>query len=140
VTGTFDPVEFDASSRVEEVFQRQIERLGDHAFDATVVRDAAPGVRMLVATRAVEGQVDNGGWAAVFYNEVDGLLEPAIAGYRRLGLDRHAALAERISQHGFKAGDNDAIWEKFDDEWFALPSAELARAEYIESHPEEFGD
>jgi hypothetical protein len=94
---------------------------------------------MLIATRGIEGTVDNGGWVSVFYNDVDGLLPLAIEGYELLGLTEHATLAARVLQHGFKDGaDDDAEWQAFDDEWFALPSAGRVRAEFIGDQPSEF--
>src|SRR3712207_4593084 len=114
---TSDAAEFEAFAVVEPVFQAEVERLGAGAFDAERLAAESPAVRMLIATRAIDGQVSNGGWPAVFYNEVVPLLPAAIEGYRLLGLDEHARLAERIREHDFDpdAEDDDA-WEAFDAE------------------------
>jgi hypothetical protein len=97
---------------------------------------------MLVATRNIDAQVDNGGWPAVFYNGADGLLEAAIAGYRLLALDGHARVARLAFEHGWTEPTDDApddpAWEMYDAEWLGLPDSEVARAEYIRDHPGEF--
>jgi hypothetical protein len=128
----------DDFALVEERFQAVIDRIGDRAFEPGQLTEQPPGVRMLVATRAIEGQVDNGGWPAVFYNQVDGLLPLAIEGYGLLGLPEHASLAAQIGKHGFQDGaDDDADWGAFDAAWLALSSAETARAAYIRDHPDD---
>jgi hypothetical protein len=116
-----------------------VERSGDQAFEPRTLAGRPPAVRMLIATRAIEGQVDNGGWPAVFYNRADDLLPFAIEGYGLLGLVDHATLAARILEHGFRDGANDdADWNDFDEAWSALPSPDAARADYLRSHPAEF--
>lgn len=123
---------------VEERFQAAIDRIGDQAFEPSRLTQQPPAIRMLIATRAIEGQVDNGGWPAVFYNQVDGLLPLAIEGYGLLGLLGHASLASQIGEHGFRDGaDDDADWDVFDAAWFALSSAEDARAAYLRDHPDD---
>ena len=129
----------DVGLEVEDVFQATVDRIGERAFEPETLRRQSPAMRMLIATRAIEGQVDNGGWVAVFYNGVNGLLPLAIEGYELLGLTEHATSAARVLQHGFRDGaDDDAEWRAFDDEWFALPSAERARAVFIRDHRSEF--
>jgi hypothetical protein len=128
----------DDFALVEERFQAVIDRIGDRAFEPGQLTEQPPGVRMLVATRAIEGQVDNGGWPAVFYNQVDGLLPLAIEGYGLLGLLDHASLASQVGEHGFRDGaDDDAEWDAFDAAWFALSSAETARAAYLRGHSDD---
>ena len=134
-----DPV--GGSDHVEEIFQRLVDEHPD-VFDPEVLASRPPATRMLIATRVIEGQVDNGGWPAVFYNAADGLLPAAIEGYRLLGLEGHANLAERIRAHGWTEPTDDRpddpAWETYDAEWFGLPDSEVARAEYIRAHPAEF--
>jgi hypothetical protein len=128
------------SDHVEEVFQRLVDEDPD-VFDPEVLASRPAATRMLIATRVIEGQVDNGGWAAVFYNAADDLLSAAIEGYRLLGLEDHASLAERIRAHGTEPTDDwpdDPAWVMYDAEWFGLPDSEVARAEYIRAHPAEF--
>lgn len=127
---------------VEPVFQQVVERVRN-VFDPDVLARYSAPIRMLIATRLIDGQVDNGGWPAVFYNEALGLLPEAIQGYRLLGLGEHAALAERIQAHGWtQPTDNrpdDPAWGTFDAEWLALDDVEAARARYIRGHPADFG-
>ena len=126
---------------VERAFQAVVEH-DVNVFDSTVLETYPPGVRMLIATRVIEGQVDNGGWPAVFFNSVDGHISAAIEGYRLLGLDHHAALAERVQSHGWIAPDgetpDDPAWAAYEAAWFGLPDAEDARARYIRDHPGDF--
>jgi hypothetical protein len=137
----FDAADFEAFETVEPVFQATIERLGpERAFDPADLAAQPPAVAMLVATRAVEGQIENGGWPAVFYNNVDGLLPLAIDGYRLLGLASHAEVAERTAAHGFDLdADEDDLWRAIDEEWAALPSAERRRAAFIREHRADLG-
>jgi hypothetical protein len=132
----------DAFGIVEPVFQDVIERYPG-IFDPESLAMHPPATRMLIATRAIDAQVDNGGWPAVFYNSAVDLLPAAIEGYRLLGLERHAALASRIAEHGWiePTGESpdDPSWEAFDAEWFALEDAEAARARFIREHPTAFG-
>lgn len=133
------PVDADDGAFVEESFQAAVERIGDGAFEPATLAGQPPAIRMLIATRAVEGEVDNGGWPAVFYNAMDGLLPLAIEGYSLLGLADHATLGSRVLGHGFRDGaDDDADWTNFDEAWSALPSPDAARAAYIRTHPAEF--
>ena len=128
---------------VERTFQAIIEH-DDGVFDPEHLRSCPEGVRILIATRVIEGQVNNGGWPAVFYNGADGHLAGAIDGYRRLGLDEHASIAARVLAHGWtepKDGEPaDDVWEAFDGAWFRLPDPETARARYIREHPGNFYD
>jgi hypothetical protein len=132
----------DAFGIVEPVFQDVIERYPG-IFDPESLAMHSAATRMLIATRAIDAQVDNGGWPAVFYNSAVDLLPAAIEGYRLLGLERHAALASRIAEHGWiePTGESpdDPSWEAFDAEWFALEDAEAARARFIREHPTAFG-
>lgn len=129
---------FDA---VEQTFQAIIER-DQRVFDPDHLRSHSEGIRMLIATRLIEGQVNNGGWPAVFYNEVDGHLPAAIDGYRLLGLDEHASIAERVLAHGWTEPTDgepeDGAWDDLDGAWFSLPDPEAALARYIREHPEDF--
>ena len=132
--------ETDAFLTVDEVFQTAIDRLGVAAFEPSALAAQTPGLRMLLATRGVEAEVGNGGWPAVYYNGMDGLLPLGIAGYRLLGLEEHARIAEEALAHGFDLeAEDDAFWDRLDTAWSALPSAERRRAEYFVLHPAEFG-
>ncbi len=133
-----DPLS-DASLAAEAVFQATIERLGEAWLDPATLRAQPPAIRMLLATHVIDSQVDNGGWPAVFYDATDVFVPDAIEGYRLLGLEEHARLAERILEHGFVDGaDDEAAWAQFDQAWSALPSVERARAKYVSANPSEF--
>jgi hypothetical protein len=127
---------------VEPIFQQIVER-DPNVFDPEVLARYSAPIRMLMATRLIDGQIDNGGWPAVFYNDAIGLLPEAIQGYRLLGLGEHAALAERIQAHGWTDPTDDhpgdPAWQTFDAEWFALEDSEAARARYIRDRPADFG-
>ena len=126
---------------VEGVFQ-SILATEYGVLDPRVLASMPAPIRMLVATRAIEGQVDNGGWPAVFYNEAADLIDLAVEGYGLLGLVDHADLARRVQRHGWtEPGDDtpdDPAWEAFDDEWFGLPDAEESRTRYVRDHRQEF--
>ena len=135
------PLEDDPFMVVEPVFQQIVER-DLNVFDPEVLARYSAPIRMLIATRLIDGQVDNGGWPAVFYNDATGLLSEAIQGYRLLGIGQHAALAERIEAHGWTEPTDerpdDPAWQIFNAEWFALDDVEAARARYIREHPADF--
>lgn len=128
---------------VEQVFQRIVER-DQRVFDPDHLRSYSEGIRILIATRVIEGQVNNGGWPAVFYNEAHGHLPAAIHGYRSLGLDEHASIAERVLAHGWTESTDgepdDGAWDDLNGAWFRLPDPEAALARYIREHPDDFSE
>jgi hypothetical protein len=124
-----DP-ETDAFLVVDPVFQAAMERLGPRATDPDALLDEAPAIRAIVVTRLIDGLVEDGGWAAVFVGGPRELLPVAVDGYRLLGLDQHAALADRALARGFDPADA-SFWEDLEGAWFDLPSAEVARAASI---------
>ena len=138
-----DP-ETDAFLAVDPVFQAAMDRLGERATDSDALAGEPAGIRAIVTTRLIDGLVDNGGWSAVFAEAQQGLVPLAIDGYRLLGLDEHASLAERALAHGHTPPDDDppgdpddlAFWEDLETAWFELPSAEAARAAWIGAHPD----
>src|SRR5262245_50057981 len=129
-----DP-ETDAFLVVDPVFQAAMERLGAHAIDPGALANEPAGIRAIVATRVIEGLVDNGGWTAVFSEGRQDLLPVAIEGYRLLELDDHARNASRAQAHGPEP-DDDVFWEDLEAGWFELPSAEVARAAWIGANPD----
>jgi hypothetical protein len=140
-----DP-ETDAFLVVDPVFQAAMERLGPNAIDAAALANEPAGIRAIVATRLVDGLIDNGGWTALFAEGQQGLVPLAIAGYRLLGLEDHATVAERAIARGFtppgpeddEADDPEelAFWEDLDAAWFELPSAEAGRAAHLGANPD----
>jgi hypothetical protein len=131
---------------VDPVFQAAMDRLGPRASDPAALAAEPTGVRVIVATRLIDGLVDNGGWVAVFTEGMQGIVPLAIDGYRQLGLDEHSSLAERAMARGFTPpGPDDeepddlaelAFWEDLDGAWFDLPSSEVARAAYLGAKPD----
>ena len=140
-----DP-ETDAFLVVDPVFGAALERLGLRAADPDALMAEPADLRAIIVTRLVEGLVDNGGWVAVFSEGQRGILPLAIEGYRQLGLDEHARLVVLANAHVFYppgAGDDgeddpeeSAFWERLDEAWLDLPSAEVARAGFIRGHPD----
>ena len=140
-----DP-ETDAFRVVDPVFQAAMDRLGPRATDPDALASEPPGIRAIVATRLVDGLVENGGWTTVFTDDLTRILPTAIDGYGLLGLDQHASLATRALQRGFvpPGPDDDepddpaefAFWEELEAAWFELPSPEAARAAYIGANPD----
>ena len=128
-----DP-EVDAFLIVDPVFQAVMDRLGERATDPSVLADEPPGIRAIVATRIVDGVVDNGGWITLLIGPAE-IVPLAIEGYRLLGLDEHASLAARALERGFDQADT-AFWDDLDNAWFGLPSAEAARAAFIGANPD----
>jgi hypothetical protein len=140
-----DP-ETDAFLVVDPIFRAAMDRLGTLATDPDALESEPPGIRAIVATRLVDGLVENGGWTAVFTDGLTRILPTAIDGYGLLGLDQHASLATRALQRGFvpPGPDDDepddpaefAFWEELEAVWFELPSPEAARAAYIGANPD----
>ena len=140
-----DP-ETEAFLVVDPTFQAAMDRLGSRASDPTALASEPEGIRVIVSTRLIDRLVDNGGWVSVFTESQADILPFAIDGYRLLGLEPHASIATRALEHGFippgPADDEPddsvelAFWEDLDEAWFALPSTEIARAEYVGANPD----
>jgi hypothetical protein len=146
--GNLDPSHPDPGSGpffvVDPVFQAIVDA-DPLVFDPVVLAARPPAIRMLVSTRAVEAQVDNGGWESVFYNGVEGLLPLAVEGYELLGLPGQASYVAEVIARGWTEPTDDDVDDDDDPvltallaSWFALPDAEAARAAYIREHPEAF--
>lgn len=118
---------------VEPVFQSIFARLvTTHDLQAAV--DALPDAeRAIVATRILEGDVDNGGWYQLFGNGNDGMIEPAISSYERLGLPDYAAVLRDVRSKGFNAHSPDALGDALGAAYFGLSGSEAARAALIKS-------
>ena len=118
---------------VAPVFQRIFARLGT-ALDLPAAVDALPAAeRAIVATSIVEGEVDNGGWFQLFGNGNDGMIEPAILGYERLGLPDYAAVLRDVRSRNFNEGSPEALGDALDAADFALSGSEAARAALVRS-------
>lgn len=140
-----DP-EVEAFLVVDPVFQAALERMGESAINPAALAGEPAEMRAVVATRLIEGLVDNGGWVSVFTESQQDLLPVAIEGYQLLGLDQHASLATRALERGFvERGPDDeepddpaelAFWEDLETAWFELSSPEVARAAFIGANPD----
>ncbi|HYO42501.1 MAG TPA: DUF4375 domain-containing protein [Candidatus Limnocylindrales bacterium] len=99
--------------------------------DAAIARLSADE-RVVYATRALEDELAEGGWSLIFGNDRDNLLEPAIEGYERMGLRRHAALVRSVLEAGHD-GIPDEDMETLDERFSRLRGAEAARARFIKA-------
>jgi len=88
--------------------------------------------RAVYATRALEDELAEGGWSLIFGNDRDNLIEPAIEGYERMGLRRHAELVRSVLEAGI-GGIAEAEMEALDERFARLRGAEAARARFIEA-------
>lgn len=89
--------------------------------------------RAVYATHALEDELAEGGWSLIFGNDRDNLLEPAIEGYERMGLRRHATLVRAVLAAGHD-GIPEEDMETLDERFARLPGAEAARARFIKAH------
>lgn len=92
----------------------------------------APDERAIYATRALEDELTEGGWSLIFGNDRDNLIEPAIEGYERMGLRRHAALVRSVLEAGVD-GIPESEMEALDERFARLRGAEAARARFIKA-------
>jgi hypothetical protein len=92
----------DDFDKVELVFQTIFARLMTVRDLATAVDGLPESERAIVATRVLEGDVDNGGCYQLFGNGNDGMIEPAISGYERLGLPDYAAVLRDVRFERFQ--------------------------------------
>ena len=138
-SGKGDPIEAEAI--VQPCFERLLD---ESAKSATTERHIellphwTAGERALVATRVIEGEIDNGGLHAVFYNSEAHLLGPAIEGFQLFGLADHAALLADILASGFSGREEDGEANEFHGAWNGLQDAEEARVRYVTQHPSDF--
>lgn len=96
------------------------------------------GVRMYYATRLIEWEVGNGGFAQAIDNASE-FFDEAIAGYRLLGDDASAALLTRARDHS----SGDAILAVMDGEvngppWYGAPWDDAMRLQHVRAHRDEF--
>ena len=91
-----------------------------------------PDDRAIYTTRALEDELTEGGWSLIFGNDRDNLIEPAIEGYERMGLRRHAELVRSVLEAGID-GIPEAEMEALDERFARLRGAEAARARFIKA-------
>ncbi len=113
--------------------------------------------QQLVCMSIVEGQVFNGGFHQVYFNDCHQYLPLALEGYRAIGAKDHARIVERVM--AMVAEDPmtgpPEIWPdpdapdrpesalnigNFDDPWYALDAVRLRwlKSWYIERYPDKF--
>ena len=117
--------------------------------------ELTPGMRALTVLFAVAGEIDNGGFAALMYNDTGGWTAEAIAAARLVGAEDHAKVLEEfvtsilggdpaMSHAGRNArleGLSDveeAALLSLDDDFYALPPIDSALSAYVGSHADEF--
>jgi hypothetical protein len=130
---------------------------GPAALDADLASLTA-GQRALLALHWTVAEVCNGGFDQYFVNATADLAPEALAGFRRIGADRTAALLERAlaafpggppsrdrearmsALDALDGDERDALFEEFDERFYELMDAELypRAATYVRAHPEEF--
>lgn len=99
--------------------------------DEAIARLSADELVVYV-TRALEDELAEGGWSLIFGNDRDNLLEPAVEGYDRMGLRRHAALVRSVLEAGHDGIPEDDM-EALDERFARLPGAEAARTRFIKA-------
>jgi len=123
------------STRSNRVYQRIRATVWDidegDDIDEAITRLSADE-RAVYATRALEDELAEGGWSLIFGNDRDNLIEPAIEGYERMGLRRHAELVRSVLESGI-GGIPEAEMEALDERFARLRGAEAARARFIEA-------
>lgn len=116
-----------------------------------------PSQQQFVSMSVVEGQVFNGGFHQVYFNDCHAFLPAALAGYRAIGAKPQAEIVERVMamvRDDPWSGPPD-IWPDpnaeerppgskdigvFDQQWYALDLRELRRLklDYLNAHPDDF--
>jgi len=129
----------------------------DYTNEVEVVKSLSPGLRGLYATRAVEDEVNNGGFQQFYWNTSGALSKEAEEGFKLFGAAEYLSLmqqanemheAEKEKMQKYKdRGTSEAFSESYresnlgelDDKFFKLKE-DLSglRVSYIRKHPEEF--
>ena len=96
------------------------------------------GVRMYFATKLIEWEIGNGGFAQAIDNASE-FFEEAIAGYRLLDDEASAVLLRRASE---RSADDDAL-ASMDAQldappWNGVPWGDPMRLHYVRAHRDEF--
>jgi hypothetical protein len=125
----------DADDVVGAVVDRLAAELGDATGPAPAAWTAAE--RAVFATVRVEEAFEEGGLANVEPAGARPWLDEAVAGYRLLGLDGHAALAERVRVALADGIDEDGQ-DDLEEDWFGEVGSNEERAAWIRAHPEAF--
>jgi CRISPR/Cas system-associated protein endoribonuclease Cas2 len=107
--------------------------------------------KQFVAMRIIEGQVMNGGFPAVYYNDNSHYIALAMEGYQLIQAQSHAdilrSLLSSVSRNAKKRMESieaDAVPlgvdEVYDEQWHVLDSRQLAQLkhDYIRTHSNQF--
>ena len=137
--------------------------LADNVLDSIVYPDnpkwdqLSAAQKQLVCMSIIEGQVTNGGFHQVYFNDCHQYLPLALDGYRAIGAKEHARIVEAVmamvaedpmtgppeiwpDPHAPEPPEGSKEIGDFDRPWYALDAARLQWMKnwYIESHPDEF--
>jgi hypothetical protein len=102
------------------------------------LRALSAGIRMYFATRLVEWEIANGGFAQAVENAAE-YFNDAVAGYRLLGDEASADLIPRAQA----MADDEHALQRLDDEvdgepWNGVPWSDETRVRYLRAHRDEF--
>jgi hypothetical protein len=126
----------EAEGIVAAVVERLAAELGDGAEPPATW---TVGERAIFATVRVEEAVEEGGFDNLEPTGARPWLVHAVEGYRLLGLDEHARIAERVASllaSGSEANADDR--EDLEEDWFGTIGSDAERAAWITAHPEAF--
>jgi hypothetical protein len=95
--------------------------------------------RAVFATVRVEEAVEEGGFDNIEPTGARPWLVHAIEGYRLLGLDEHARIADRVATMlATGAGSTGDEREDLEEDWFGTIGSDQERAAWITAHPDQF--
>lgn len=145
---------------LEAEYERVAQRVSDAPDVDAALMALSPGQRALVVLLYVDATINNGGFAALFYNPTGEAWREALGATELIEADGHATLLRRVGAlcpGGEMPKDDDernAILEAIpddspqleklealDDEWYEQePSLEERFLAYAKKHPDEFGE
>jgi hypothetical protein len=125
----------EAADAVRRVYERTANRILDSegTDDPAAIASLSEAERAVYVTRALEDELDDGGWYLVFANSNDHRIDPAIEAYELLGLPRYAELLRAVRTVGLDDDSPDGLSERLDSRYGRLTGAEQARARLIRS-------
>ena len=115
-----------------------VDRLAAELGDGTTPPAAwTAGERAIYSTVRVETAIEEGGFDNLEPAGARPWLDEAVAGYRFLGLDRHAELTTRVmAAIEVDLGGDDR--EDLEEDWFGEVGSNAERAAWITAHPNQF--
>jgi len=117
-----------------------VDRLAVELGDGTTPPAAwTAGERAVYSTVRVEGAIEEGGFDNLEPDGARPWLVHAIEGYRLLGLDEHARIADRVaSMLATGQGATGEDREDLEEDWFGTIGSDQERAAWITAHPDQF--